>query len=209
MGYGINSTHFLYNGNKWYNYRIGDLVLHEDLNKGLLKDMPFVGTNYHKSRFPHSLAAEYEQKDMHYEPDESKIEFIKSLIKQRKIRKTDFVLHMRVGDVLTKFSIYKEDFFKQDHWWESLIDYIKKNNLQRVIIMAGCHINEGIQESVKYIEEKRLLFEKENLKVLYRFASSPDEDLLFVSNAKHYSSTGGRYGKLLGHIVKSFGGNVF
>ena len=75
--------------------------------------------------------------------------------------------------------------------------------------MGGCYTNEGIQESVKYIEEKRLFFEKENLKVLYRFANSPDEDLMYVINAKHYASTGGGYGKILGDVVKSFGGNSY
>ena len=41
----------------------------------------------------------------------------------------------------------------------------------------------------------------------YRLGNSPDNDLCYVINAKHFITTGGGYGYFLGNMVKMNGGN--
>ena len=76
-------------------------------------------------------------------------------------------------------------------------------------MMGGCHIPECYEESWKYLESKKQFFESKGFEVIYRLGNSPDEDILFASNAKYYSTTGGGYGKLLGEIVESYGNIYF
>jgi peptidase E len=59
-----------------------------------------------------------------------------------------------------------------------------------------------IKESTEYIEDRKKFLMKSGLKVNLRTGRSPDEDILYVTNAKHFISTGGNYGRLLNIIKK-------
>ena len=58
-------------------------------------------------------------------------------------------------------------------------------------------------ESAQYLENRRryLIDNIPNINIVFRVGKSPDEDILFCKNAKHFISTGGGFGKLLKEIL--------
>jgi hypothetical protein len=119
-------------------------------------------------------------------------------------------LHMRVGDVLCKYPKsynHSKEYAKRGDttWWNSVIDYIKQNGIKKVVIIAGTHFKECLDQSAGYILEiANKLYQI--VKVDYRIGNSPDDDLIFSRNAKHFITTGGGYGYFLGKIVELNGG---
>jgi len=184
-----DSVHFLYNGKKWFEYRLGDIFYNPVL----------VNTKEHCKRFPYSIATEYaNDKD------------IKKIITSRFLKKDDLVLHLRVGDIIDKYpKFHQKQYFKDGEWWDSLVKYINTNKIKRVILMGGAHMPECLEKSWEYLESKKLFFENNNIKTMYRLACSPDEDIVYCSKAKHFATTGGQYGKLLSEIIEGYGGKVF
>jgi len=128
-----------------------------------------------------------------------------------KINENILFLHIRVGDVLCKYpnSNHAILYSKKGNvkWWNSVINYIIQNNIQEVIIIAGTHFKECLYDSAVYLNEIHNYLESYNLKVGYRVGNSPDQDLIFCKNAKHFITTGGGYGYFLGKIVELNGGN--
>ena len=53
-----------------------------------------------------------------------------------------------------------------------------------------------------------MFLENNGTNVILRIGQSPDEDILYVSNFKHFIGTGGGYSLLLSKIVKDRGGNT-
>ena len=191
-----DSTHFLYNGKKWFEYRLGDLYYLPHL----------VDINDHSKRFPNSIGTNFALMK-----SEDKIQNIKTTINNKLLKKSDLVLHLRIGDVVGKYTKYisKKFFFKDDEWWDSLVKFIKENKISRVILLAGAHMPECLEDSWEYLESKRTFLESKDIKTVYRLACSPDEDILYSCKAKYFASTGGGYGRLLGEIIESYGGKVF
>jgi hypothetical protein len=182
----IDSDHFLYNGKKWFEYRLGDLYYNPHL----------VDTDLHAKRFPYSIATEYtHSKD------------IKKIINDRLLRKSDLILHLRIGDVVDKYiSFHQKQYFKDQEWWDALLAFISKNEIKRVILMAGAHMPECLEKSWEYLESKKAFFQKNGIKTLYRLTCSPDEDILYCARAKYFATTGGQYGNFLSEIIQ---GTVF
>ena len=183
------SEHFLYNGSKWFKYRIGDLYYRPYL----------VDKESHSERFRYSIA-----NDLIGNKD------IKSVIDKRLLKSSDFLLHLRIGDVIVKcLDFHKKEYFKDQEWWDSLIEYLKKNKIKRVVMMAGSHMPEFLDKSWTYIESKKNFFEEAGFETQYRLGCAPDEDLIYSVNAKHFTSTGGNFGRLLSEVVSNYGGKVF
>jgi hypothetical protein len=191
-----DSVHFLYNGKKWFEYRLGDLFYNPHL----------VNLNDHCKRFPYSIATEYSNNEI----ENKGIEKIKKVINNKLLKKDDLILHLRIGDIIDKYpEFHKKQYFKDQEWWESLVKYINDNKIKRIILMAGAHMPECLEKSWEYLEMKRTFFESNNIKTMYRLACSPDEDILYSCKAKYFATTGGQYGKFLSEIIKSYGGKVF
>lgn len=133
-----DSIHFLYNGKKWFEYRLGDIYYRPHL----------VNIDDHCKRFPYSIATEY-----------SKCKDIKKIINNRILKKNDLILHLRIGDIIDKYiQIHQKQYFKDQEWWDLLIKYINENKIKRVVLMAGAHMPECLEKSWEYLESKRIFF---------------------------------------------------
>jgi hypothetical protein len=197
----------LYNGDKWAKYRLGDVFVME-------KNSKFYNPNfdenllYHLTDFPDTIAYEYMKNNVSGVPRNTPL--LQEIINKRRI-KNDFtlfnrtlVLHIRVGDVLCK-KTWKgsegPDFYSKKGnkiWWENVVRYINDNDINTVIILAGTHFKECLEESADYIIDRSgFLMNKTGVNIEYRLGNSPDDDLLLVSNIKHFITTGGEYGNLL------------
>ena len=135
----------------------------------------------------------------------------------KKFSNNELVLHVRIGDVLCDDK-KSETFFKtkktvseiyskygDTEWWDSVLKYIKQNKIDNVYLMYGSHTGTCLKESDRYISEiKKML---KDCKVIEINKNTADQDLMFSLNAKHFITTGGGYGLLLGEIVKKNGGN--
>jgi hypothetical protein len=80
--------------------------------------------------------------------------------------------------------------------------YIKENNITKVVILAGTHFKECLNESADYILDRTDFLKQSGVDVTHRLGQSPDDDLILISGVKHFISTGGGYGKLL-HSVSA------
>lgn len=205
----------LYNGDKWSGYRIGDVYL-QDINS------PHYNINYkdnilyHKIKYPGSIASEYITRNngttrnskLLNQIIEEKLKFHKEI----DLLPSDFVLHIRSGDVFCKYG-NEEKYITYSKvynttWWNNLVNYLKKNNIKRVYILSGTHTPDCLDISAKYLENRRKFLQKQSgVQVIYKLGENPDEDIIFCSKAKHFTSTGGGYGFLIGGIVKDSGGN--
>jgi hypothetical protein len=209
------SSSSVYNGDYWSNYRLGDVVLMSKFSR--FYD-PSYSENifYHTTEYPESIAAEYIEKNKKYQD----FELLNKIINDRKIDYTEtiddrtLVLHIRVGDVLCKkvwIDNAKDHYSKvgNKNWWENVVNYIKKNGITRVVVIAGTHFKECLKESEEYILDRgNYLTQSSGVNVEYRLGQSPDEDLMFTQKAKHFITTGGGYGELLKIIAnKNKSGN--
>ena len=188
-----------------------------------------IGTIYVKRKYPElSLINNPEDFEIHedeYYKFESKIltnlydmkidiDLLNEIIKEKNLPQPDFpdstlLLHIRVGDVLCNYSdMQARDYSKVGNpvWWNKVAKYILDNKINKVIIIAGTHFKECLEESVNYLESIKQTLEKLNINVVYRVGNSPDEDLAFCRYAKHFITTGGGYGYFLGNIVELNGG---
>ena len=194
----------------WDNYRVGDVFITSTNSKHYNSNF-YDNVLYHKDKYPGTIASEYLKRNI--DSKDQDIQLLKKIIEEKKkqtkvdsIDDNELILHIRIGDVLC----VKLDWADIDHyskkndteWWNNVIKYIKDNGITKVTILAGAHKNMCIKESIEYIDDRKNFLMKSGLKVNLRTGQSPDEDILYVSNAKHFMSTGGNYGRLLNIIKK-------
>jgi hypothetical protein len=190
-----------------------------------------IGTTYVKRKYPElnkiNNPEDFEIYKNDYKTFENKVlgnlhqiqidvNLLNQIISEKRFTQPQFsystlLLHVRVGDVLCNYKdmTHAYDYAKvgNNQWWDSVIKYIIQNKIKNVIIIAGTHFKECLKESVEYLEKIKNDLEMNNLNVEYRIGNSPDEDLAFCKNAKHFITTGGGYGYFLGKIVELNGGN--
>jgi hypothetical protein len=187
----------LYNGDKWDDYRLGDVWDKHDI-------VPYEwDIRYHKDKFPDSIAGEYLKRNVPIVRRNKQL--MLDIIRKRNypnvLKPDDLVLHIRVGDIICEYSKKHEDWSRKydPNWWNDVLGYISQNNIKKVYILAGAHKKQCLKESAEYLENRKKFLEENNpgLKVEYRVGQSPDEDVLFSAKANHFISTGGQYGMLL------------
>ena len=232
----------LYNGKKWADYRIGDVV---KLPHCLINEPPH-NILYHLYSFKGSLAEEYLKRkypsflgNVNSKSDFNKIdktglkkyveeneeslkydfELLKKIINERKkniqsIDKNTLILHIRIGDVICWYENGKkgpgswenaDHYSKQGNveWWNGVVKYIIDNRITKIIIIAGEHRNMCLKKSADYlIDRTQFLKEKTSVNIEHRLGDSPDEDIVLVSDATHFITTGGGYGEILNNIKK-------
>jgi hypothetical protein len=192
----------LYNGNKWDEYRLGDVYYYWGDNNAQTGPL-----GYHLTKFPGSIASEYIRRNakMVIQDRQLLYELIRENQNNIQLNDNDLILHIRTGDVMCKDfkTDYGIDYTRKNDtiWWNEIIEYIKKNNIKKVYILSGSHFNKCIKESQDYLKDRRqFLINNCNVTVEYRIGKSPDEDMVFTSKSKHFISTGGGYGRLLNEI---------
>ena len=228
----------LYNGTNWDSYRLADIILYPDYLStscsfttlhSMYKYPDTIGVKYAKRKFPFlnkiqskedASIFKNSEEDKYLENNGKSIQLdlnlLKSIIEEQCGNNTvhshkTLLLHMRVGDVICSYpEDYTTRYAKKGNkdWWNSVVEYIHRNNIDTVIILAGTHKKECVEQSAEYIKDRvTFLKEQTGVNISYRLGNSPDEDLCYVINAKHFISTGGGYGYFLGSIVQMNGGN--
>lgn len=202
----------LYNGDEWSSYRIGDVIFQPKNSE--FYDPKFVNNIlYHTDKFKGSIAAEY---ILNNESNEPNLKLLNQIIKKRVNNSPNqdtqtLYLHIRVGDVLCKKNsewlnkINTSDQYTKKNdtkWWNGILKYIRKNNINKVVIISGLHLPECIKESNDYILDRKKFLENNNLNVTLILGQSPDDDIIRCAYVKHFITTGGGYGKLIDQINK-------
>ena len=203
----ITTSYFtLYNGDEWDNYRLGD-VFRFDENDTHYNPEHNDNILFHTEKFPDSIASSYMKRNI---PNNGgNLSLLKEIIKEKddtllhEVSDDTLVLHMRVGDIFGTHSHVENapHFYgkKGDvEWWNSVIDFIKNNNIKSVIILSGAHINKYLEESSDYIKDRsQFLKDGTGVSIDYRIGQPPDDDVIYCSKAKHVMTTGGGFGNLL------------
>ena len=133
------------------------------------------------------------------------------------------VVHIRVGDVLEKVRMQRiiDRWVKTNqnnefpHFWNpiqyietkqyylSKILKLKNLNVNKIIIIAGSHINlKSYKKSIYYIDLVKNLFQRNNIKVILQLGSHPDNDVCLVYNSKYFLPGKGGYSRLLKEIAE-------
>jgi hypothetical protein len=202
----------LYNGEQWNNYRIGDVIAMDPKTSKHYDPSFWENVLYHETMYPGTIAYEYMRLNKKNKKKQD-LQLLNQIISSRKrstfSNESTLYLHIRVGDVLCKKvwidnaqKIYSK---KGDTvWWDNIVRYINSNNITEVVIIAGTHFKECLEESANYILDRTLFLQNNaNVSVRHRLGQSPDDDILFCQDAKHFISTGGEFGKLISLINKN------
>ena len=203
----------LYSDNKMY--RIGDMV-------STYSRFLDSGEKYHLKTFPNSIASEYMKKTKKFK----KYNILADIVKERSNNTDDLpndkdlIVHLRVGDVVEDNSSnlsqiltnYSYNFL---HNYTCPIRNIQdkinksKENFDKIILVAGSHKDILSPRSCKYIDVVKKYFENNGHIVELRLGKNPDDDFIFMSNAKYFiPSCSGNYTLLVKKIVKILGGKV-
>lgn len=193
-------------------YRIADMVLYS----GWRNEKN--GKNFHYEHFPNSIASEY----MKNTTKSNDIILLQKIIDRRTICKPpsdSLVIHLRVGDVIEESShtvsqmlsrqIYFipgklwSDYVKPLKYFNDKINSIKKYNIKNIIIIAGSHKKYNFKKSTLYINCIKKFLEDKKFNVRLMLGNNPDNDLIFMSNAKYLITSGGGYSKIIKRLVKN------
>lgn len=200
----IESYINLFNG--WKEYRLGDCVMDNKRWKDNLEK-----NHYHY--FPNSIASKYMKNT----------QLLKNLDLLFKIVKTyenttpddSIIIHLRVGDVLENplWSRHLEYPTKISKF-KILINKLNddKNSLRKIVLVGGSHQNyKEYKNSEKYINSVKKIFKDNGFDVKLRFGNNPDDDFIYMSNAKHFvrSGTAGNFTYLIAEMVKRNKGIVY
>ena len=212
--YWFNKDNFnspLYNGDQWNKYRLGD-VYNVSKKNSLYKPWGIGNILYHKTEFPGSIANEYINRN---KIDKENYNLLKEIIDSKTIDRSDnpdtLFLHIRIGDVLCEKTLWlnkingPKSYSKvgETDWWNDILTYIRENQINRVVILAGSHKRSCLKESEDYIEDRKKFLIENGLNVDLRLGQSPDEDLIMCFYGKHFISTGGGYGNMIKHLKKN------
>jgi len=148
-----------------------------------------------------------------------KVAIIKKLMNNYNIPHNESaVVHLRVGDILdlpdenppTKQQLNEyvnsgvkkgskyEKYVKTLSYYNNLIRDLKQNNINKVTIIAGSHIEcPNYYVSSYYINMIKNFFEKNGIHVTLRLGLHPDEDLKLACGSKKVYGSGGGYSELL------------
>ena len=215
-----NTGSYLYNGDKWNNYRLGDAYLCYSELFG--KEQHFV------DKWPRdSIAIKYLKLNKPCKPKNIKVlqSIIKSKYKNNKFLSQypdptqTLVLHIRIGDVFcNKLNIHiGHKYAKRGNkkWWDKLVKVAKEHKLHNIIIVAGSHTTKCLQESHQYLVDREQFLRKHGFNVYTRTGNNPDDDIAFASMyAKFYTSTGlgenslGGYARITSDVVKANNGKI-
>ena len=181
---------------------------------------------YHYKNFPNSLATEYMKKTNQKKDYNILLSIVKKKTKETKDLpdKNDIIIHLRLGDVvennsadvITILSTYTyRDIFSFTNYTPPLsyikdkIKKINKKDINKLIFVAGSHIEMPTPKSCQYIEIIKRYFESKGYNVQTRLGRKADEDFIFMCNSRYFiPSTNGGYTNLIKKMVEDMGNTV-
>lgn len=242
-------TYSLYNGDKWDNYRLGDVIyghficwnrvclnrsikdtelltnLCEDLEHDLENDTEQENIEWCQQNkdnwadpkndnlgyldslsknYPNSIAAQYIEKVGYPENYRvSDFSVLKSIFKNlsyKKPKPSSLVIHLRLGDVLSKK--YINDYVYDFKYYQDLYKRIQKNKkIKQVDIVTGLHKKKFVKKSNDYLKKIQNLFEgKYPVNVV--LTKNPDKDLYYMCHSKFFANAGGGFSRIVMNYLR-------
>lgn len=212
------------------NYRLGDVfeskfIDYEFSAQGLKtwptqRKIDFKGTlrDYTLEHFPNSIAASYIVR--------SNTQHDYQLLKQICTERADvsntppadvLVMHLRVGDVIDYSKHTYDDFLRSETCdtfcyvrpLQSIIDSAARSKMNKVVLVAGAHVPDPLPQSQCYLEIVAQELKNNGYEVTMRLAGHPDDDLIYMSNARHFSPSNGGFSRIITRLVQMNGGSVY
>tara|TARA_B100000123_G_scaffold250703_1_gene209798 strand:+ start:339 stop:1034 length:696 start_codon:yes stop_codon:yes gene_type:complete len=208
-----NKENFIINENKWLNYRLGDCIKnYNNLRDKTIKNFP----NTLGSKFVHKIRSLNLKNENH----QDRLNVLNSIIKKEKLKyiiptDKDVVLHLRLGDILSKYNSNNFNFTRKN-WGtdiiklESILQKIKdKHKVNKFYIVYGAHKkNINVKLNKKFLEKIKQLCKKYFTEVILR-NTDPDSDFIFMCSAKIFIKSGGGFSRYISNIVKMNGGEIY
>ena len=199
---------------KWENYRLGDVV------KGFFfytNDKKYLENL--KIYYPNSIACEFYKKSNGVPNNDILFDIIQT--RSKYVTKTNCVLHLRLGDVVSNGNnpdelplIWQNQSSKGSYnfgfyTYEKLVNYIKKNyNVDELTLIAGAHRNLNLDNSLIFLNKVKNLLISNDIKVNIRIGNNPDDDLLIMCNTKIFCMAGGGFSKIISDYINYNNGIV-
>lgn len=182
-------------------YRLGDVFWRADKEDTDLE--------YHMDLYPGTIACEYLKRTSASENWDVLLEILEER-RAEVVEGDELVLHIRTGDVICD-SAPAYNYGRKDHpdWWNKLAEFIQREHIHKVHIIAGNHRNICIQESKEYLEKSEQFLRAHGVQnIEFHLDNFADDDFLFALTRKYFITTGGGYGNLIGDITQRLG-NIF
>jgi len=188
----------------WCKKKTDNWADRSDTTKGYLDTLP---VNY-----PNSIAHQYLQKVGY--PDNYRVydkRVIRSILKSLpydKPKRDALVIHLRLGDVLSKKYADEGYVYTFDHY-TSLLRKVKRNkSIQRVDIVTGLHKRKFVKKSNDYLQTIIELFET-SYPVKVVLTKNPDKDYYYMCHAKYFARSGGGFSNLVVDYLKGSKSTVY
>lgn len=196
-------------------YRLGDMVVRKDSRNQIH------GEKFHYKFYPNSIASEYMRRTRKQEDFETLLEIVKE--RNKIIQNEDeLIIHLRTGDDVnhSPYSIDQLLETKDSHKIIKNYNYYnnlnyQKNKIKKIIIVAsvfsggGTNSKDDFSRSYEYINKIKEFFESKKYEVDTKLNGDPDEDFIFMANAKNFVPSGGNYSKLIKNLVLLNKNNVY
>ena len=196
-------------------YRLGDMVIRKDSRNQIH------GEKFHYKFYPNSIASEYMRRTKKQEDFETLLEIVKE--RNKIIQNEDeLIIHLRTGDDVnhSPYSIDQLLETKDSHKIIKNYNYYnnlnyQKNKIKKIIIVAsvfsggGTSSKDDFSRSYEYINKIKEFFESKKYEVDTKLNGDPDEDFIFMANAKNFVPSGGNYSKLIKNLVLLNKNNVY
>lgn len=170
-------------------------------------DKSFPGESYLDiipKKFPNSIGDKY-IKSVGYPNTYKTIDFktLKKIFKGLNYDKPDkdsLVIHLRLGDVLSKK--YRSAYVYNLDYYNDLLNKIVKNkNIKNVDIVTGLHKNVYVEASNNRLHSVINIFKK-HYAVKVILTKNPDKDFYYMCHSKYFVSAGGGFSKLVTQFLK-------
>jgi len=193
----------LYNGEYWDGYRLGDILYRWNGILHLIKNID--------KKWPNSIAHKYINNPKYNNQKEIDLNYLINIVDNYEYDEppTDtLVIHLRIGDVISLTNNNKlpspemniDHYVKDKNYYKEILKKIKKYNIKKILIIAGAHFNDSIEESTKFIDEIINIFDnKYNTKLI--ITNNPDKDFVYMAKSRYFCPSGGNYSNIIKDIV--------
>ena len=208
LGSAVRPTTFKRIGNcdlfslKYGGYRLGDMV-----RVKYQRDLP-EGEGLHMGKYPLSIASEYMRRTDKINDYKILADIVRERSNEISYDDGAIALHLRVGDVVnstakTVSEILAYRVYLSDNSWAYYTSCLKdiSNGLaafpdsNKIIIIAGSHINENHSKSCAYLEAVQNYLHRLGYNVKTQIGGDPDRDFLLMCTSPYFISSGGGFSR--------------
>lgn len=221
----FRNTYSIYSNEYWKHYQFGDIVYTKGIFSEIFKKNDTKIIQYVCAKWPTSIGCEYRKAVSTDLFDISKLNEI--CLKRTQENRTDtqpneVVIHLRLGDALRAANCWD---VKCSSYVLTLKDYEKirdifQNDTIFVLVAWQHHTRSNLENNPGigmlyanltsvYLSKLSTQLKSQGFNVYIKTESLPDDDFLFMSNAKTYiQSPQSGYGKLIADMVRHRGNKV-